>query len=733
MSASVVIRLNSIDLTVEDRTVVVSQASSQVVAVGTSGPQGPAGATGPTGPTGVIAATDPIVYTAGTQTISANSTSLRTLSRQAATNPLRRWQKDYAAARRGLLYGETTEQNTADIVVIGDSITEGSSATPNAVTGEFTTYVRRFAALLAETANPDGRVPEYLPCSVLNFRTPNWASSGSITSASNGLALKRTLINVGGEMSVTLTGTSAVVYYQRTYTFPYTRGDIRIRVYEGTGFAGTLLFDRTENTNDGTLPLNYQAVVAQHIPAWGGRKTVTFRVNQEAGTRGVLCDGVLINDGTEKQGVRVWQSGKASSNFATWNSPVNVTNNSDWLAIMRPGFTAADQSDPITGTSPIGNLNPSLVVVNLGVNNFQNDIPAITSGMETLITNINATARDNTGNAPSYAFIIPPATGNKNAVDWEACRLAMYAKAEELNAAIWDWSSLTGDYSLTTGDPLDWSPDGIHPNNAGHVAIGDYITSEALAGIADVAGLEGFAASIAASGIATWDTGTRTITVTTGTTATTAAAGNDSRLSDSRTPTTHATTHKTGGTDPLTATSIGAIPLRWKTGTYIRTPMGTTAVGTTGLTLNRSFCTGLYVPQGGAIDRVGIEVTTVGGAGSVTRIGLYADNNGLPGELLFDAGTVDTATATGYLQATVNWTGLNDGLYWVATVPQVGTAPIVRSVSAPLSGFAPYRNTSISNNPDNWGVYGQNMTGALAQTFTFAATTGAPLILIRCA
>lgn len=59
---------------------------------------------------------------------------------------------------------------------------------------------------------------------------------------------------------------------------------------------------------------------------------------------------------------------------------------------------------------------------------------------------------------------------------------------------------------------------------------------------------------------------------TLGTGAQQAAAGNDSRLSDARTPTAHASSHATGGGDPITPLSINAdkrlAPTTTKTGAY---------------------------------------------------------------------------------------------------------------------------------------------------------------------
>jgi hypothetical protein len=51
---------------------------------GTTGPQGPTGPTGATGPAGVVAATAPITYNSGTQTVSTSLATNRILGRSTA-------------------------------------------------------------------------------------------------------------------------------------------------------------------------------------------------------------------------------------------------------------------------------------------------------------------------------------------------------------------------------------------------------------------------------------------------------------------------------------------------------------------------------------------------------------------------------------------------------------------------------------------------------------------------
>lgn len=74
--------------------------------------------------------------------------------------------------------------------------------------------------------------------------------------------------------------------------------------------------------------------------------------------------------------------------------------------------------------------------------------------------------------------------------------------------------------------------------------------------------LQATSAKGAASGYASLDASTKVpiAQLPTGTSSTTVAVGNDSRLSDARTPTAHASSHATAGSDPISPASIGAVP-----------------------------------------------------------------------------------------------------------------------------------------------------------------------------
>jgi hypothetical protein len=81
---------------------------------------------------------------------------------------------------------------------------------------------------------------------------------------------------------------------------------------------------------------------------------------------------------------------------------------------------------------------------------------------------------------------------------------------------------------------------------------------------------------------------------------------------------------------------------------------------------------------------VGIIVET-GEPGAVARLGLYENNNGLPGDLIVDAGTVDASTA-GAKNITVD-EEIDAGIVWCAVVLQNSSSDLKVRSSAVDSGI----------------------------------------------
>ena len=151
---------------------------------------------------------------------------------------------------------------------------------------------------------------------------------------------------------------------------------------------------------------------------------------------------------------------------------------------------------------------------------------------------------------------------------------------------------------------------------------------------------------------------------------------------------------------------------------------------TTGATTNGVFrSVPVYIPTITTIARIGVEVTAAGQSGSVIRIGIYADNNGLPGALVRDFGTVpgDAIAAAAEIAATQV---LQPGWYHIGTVTQAAatTPPTCRLVVAsggPGDIPATVGTTPIANQAQQIGYLMTGLTANAALPSTFTSPGGA--------
>jgi hypothetical protein len=151
-------------------------------------------------------------------------------------------------------------------------------------------------------------------------------------------------------------------------------------------------------------------------------------------------------------------------------------------------------------------------------------------------------------------------------------------------------------------------------------------------------------------------TANRTLAVSYGTTAGTAAEGNDARLSDARTPTAHKASHATGGTDALAPSDIG---------------LG----ATDDVTFNSATLTSLIVPNGlsgvevpfNGLVRIVDELTT----GSPTAD--FVANNNLSANRTYD---LPNSSGTLALQGAITTSGLTQATARILGRTSVSTGAI---------------------------------------------------------
>jgi hypothetical protein len=125
------------------------------------------------------------------------------------------------------------------------------------------------------------------------------------------------------------------------------------------------------------------------------------------------------------------------------------------------------------------------------------------------------------------------------------------------------------------------------------------------------------------------------------------------------------------------------------------------------------------------LDRIAINVTIVGTAGAVIRLGIWEDDGsgGYPGKLILDAGTVVGDSGTGVKAITISQP-VQAGLIWVGAAIQgaAGTRPqtgIYSTVFNPLVGDQAATPT-MGGYHIAWSEAG--VSGAFGATFTGTKT-----------
>ena len=134
------------------------------------------------------------------------------------------------------------------------------------------------------------------------------------------------------------------------------------------------------------------------------------------------------------------------------------------------------------------------------------------------------------------------------------------------------------------------------------------------------------------------------------------------------------------------------------------------------------------------LDRIGMAITASGTAASVLRLGIYDDVNGVPTNLILDAGTIAADSATDQT-ITINQI-LTPGLYYLAFVHNSAATITIRAHNAYTCPHTCGFNATW-NSTQNAGTVAANLTySTLPSTFptsgiTLVSTSVVPAIFVR--
>lgn len=148
----------------------------------------------------------------------------------------------------------------------------------------------------------------------------------------------------------------------------------------------------------------------------------------------------------------------------------------------------------------------------------------------------------------------------------------------------------------------------------------------------------------------------------------------------------------TGGLAALTGAEVADIVFpTFASGVYHGTPVAAKSTGT--VSSGQLLAAPFFVRHTTTFDRIAAEVTSFT-ANALLRLGVYATlATGLPGALVFEAGTIDAGASNSFKTITINQQ-LTPGLYWLTSLAETATATY--RLAASSSDFVPAQGAATS-------------------------------------
>ena len=335
----------------------------------------------------------------------------------------------------------------ADVVVVGDSITEGYFI------GDQDRWIDRMrddlrASYPTSAAGGEGYIPAWHVGRALDHKVPEWTQRWTLTNfpqdwndSGDGLG-RRALEITDARQSASITVKADRVWL--TYTEGPDDGLLQITVDNGLP---TLVNTNAKGVRSGR--------VWDSGPLPAGNHTVTVAVMP--GNKAVV-DGIMpfLGDGGGGadfgRGVRVWDGGHSK-------------------------YTTAEFAESSHWADGFDTMSPDLVIIELGTNDdyFARPPDQVRANVVRIIDTIRQQAKVGGRPIPSVAVMPVWARGDKTVAEWQRYRAALIAAADDRGAAVLD---AFNEVNQAPAQPTPGSlfMDLIHPSLTGHHWLGDVVT-----------------------------------------------------------------------------------------------------------------------------------------------------------------------------------------------------------------------------------------------------------------